>query len=424
MEGLLVIFMIVVAVGLYGLYERALNAERELGRHNLSCKRCGSKGSTEPFKGIPENPDFYKEPINLCSACRSAQEKWIWHRFMLSIEGRLDFGRADLVAMARKDWGDKAVDVLALLSVAREDMDLARRVLDEESFSRIRPWIEENVGAPASPLGEAKQGEAAAQYVPGVAYYDGQGVPQDDIEAVESLLEEAEQGLAWAQYSLGMIYAKGQGAPQDYTEASKWFRLAAEQGFAEAQHNLGTMYYQGWGVLRDAAEAVKWFRLAAEQGDALAQAKLGNIYYEGQGAPQDYTEASKWFRLAAEQGLAAAQRALGIAYAYGRGAPQDDTEAVKWYRLAAEQGFAEAQHNLGQMLAEGRGVPQDFVQAHMWANLAASEKSGAEAKSFGELRDAVADVMTPQQIAEAQRLAREWTPKTWDKLKGLLDESR
>ena len=65
----------------------------------------------------------------------------------------------------------------------------------------------------------------------------------------------------------------------------------------------------------------------------------------------------------------------------------------------------------------GQGVAQDYIQAHMWLNLAASRASGANAKSYAELRDTVAGRMTPQQVAEAQRLASEWKPKTWDELK-------
>ncbi len=87
--------------------------------------------------------------------------------------------------------------------------------------------------------------------------------------------------------------------------------------------------------------------------------------------------------------------------------PQNFAQAVKWYRLAAEQGHAEAQAILGIMYAEGEGVPQDYVLAYKWLNLAAAEGDAAWG-SAAELRDIVASEMTPEQIAEAQRLAREW----------------
>tara|TARA_B100000586_G_scaffold102085_1_gene73045 strand:+ start:216 stop:620 length:405 start_codon:yes stop_codon:yes gene_type:complete len=75
---------------------------------------------------------------------------------------------------------------------------------------------------------------------------------------------------------------------------------------------------------------------------------------------------------------------------------------------AADSESAAAQFNLGVKYATGQGVPQDYVQAHMWFNLAALRSTGEERESAVEARNVVADRMTPIQIAEAQRLAREW----------------
>jgi hypothetical protein len=164
----------------------------------------------------------------------------------------------------------------------------------------------------------------------------------------------------------------------------------------------------------DEGDYVAAARHWAEQGDAEAQVALGSRYHDGKGVPQDYTEAAKWYRLAAEQGHAKAQFLLGASYATGKGVPQDYTEAAKWYRLAAEQGNADAQSNLGERYAEGRGVQQDYVQAHKWFNLTVSRfsASGADKREQAvKNRDIIASIMTPAQIAEAQKLAREWRPK-------------
>ena len=110
----------------------------------------------------------------------------------------------------------------------------------------------------------------------------------------------------------------------------------------------------------------------------------------------------------AEQGDAEAQDEVGFVYQKGQGVPHDYSEAVKWYRLAVEQGNAFAQYGLGSMYALGHGVPQDYVEAHKWYNLAASRLTGDMRNSASEQRDLVAQKMTPAQIAEAQRLAREW----------------
>jgi len=136
---------------------------------------------------------------------------------------------------------------------------------------------------------------------------------------------------------------------------------------------------------------------------------------KGQGVPQDYAEAVKWYLKAAEQGIASAQFKLGVMYDKRQGVPQNFVEAVKWYRKAAEQGNAEAQYNLGMMYFAGLGVPKDYAVAHMWFHLAisrypASEKTKRERAEVS--RGVAASKMTPAQIDEAQRLEREWKPKT------------
>ena len=118
----------------------------------------------------------------------------------------------------------------------------------------------------------------------------------------------------------------------------------------------------------------------------------------------NYEAAVKHLTILAEQGHADAQYNLGVMYDNGRGVPQDYVKAAKWYRLAAEQGHADAQHNLGVMYVHGQGVPQDHVQAYMWFNLAATGGDSLSTKN----RDQCRSEMTPEQVAEGQRLAREW----------------
>ncbi len=121
----------------------------------------------------------------------------------------------------------------------------------------------------------------------------------------------------------------------------------------------------------------------------------------------DYATALREFRVLAEQGNAEAQTRLGTMYLRGIGVPQDAAEAERWYREAAEQGNPVAQFDLGIMYEIGQGVPTDLVQAYMWFSLAAAQGHVV----VGVIRDEVAERMTPAQIAEAQRLAREWKPK-------------
>ncbi len=154
--------------------------------------------------------------------------------------------------------------------------------------------------------------------------------------------------------------------------------------------------------------ALALFLVVVQAGPTWAGWDEGNAAYDR----GDYETALREFQPLAEQGDAGAQYNLGLLYRQGLGVPQDDAEAVKWYRKAAEQGDATAQSRLGIMYGKGEGVPQDYVQAHMWFNLAASQlPPGEDRDSAVGNRDDVARQMTPDQIAEAQRLARQWKPK-------------
>ncbi len=93
-------------------------------------------------------------------------------------------------------------------------------------------------------------------------------------------------------------------------------------------------------------------------------------------------------------------------YYEGQGVPQDYAEAVKWFHLAADQGDTSARSFLGYMYENGQGLPQNYVQAYMWYDLAIA----AGDNDAIEYRDVVSAKMTPEQIAEAQKLAREWKP--------------
>ena len=99
------------------------------------------------------------------------------------------------------------------------------------------------------------------------------------------------------------MYRDGQGVSQDDAEAVRWFRLAADQGYADAQYNLGLMYVNGQGVLQDYAEAVRLFRLAADQGDARAQYNLGYMYEAGGGVLKSYVMAYMWYNISSANGL-------------------------------------------------------------------------------------------------------------------------
>ncbi len=122
----------------------------------------------------------------------------------------------------------------------------------------------------------------------------------------------------------------------------------------------------------------------------------------------DYETEFQEIKPLAEQGFVGAQKSLGLMYYTGNGVPKDYEEGFKWYEKAAEQGDANAQSVIGAWYYLGLGVPQDYVMAYMWLNLAAAQRL----EKATRLRIEVKGHMTPKQIAEAQRLSREFKVKS------------
>lgn len=129
--------------------------------------------------------------------------------------------------------------------------------------------------------------------------------------------------------------------------------------------------------------------------DAVAAYKNGN-----------YETALQLLRPLADDGRGDAEYTLGFMYFNGKGVARDYAEAAKWIRLSAEQGRADGQYALGHLYLNGQGVAQDNVLAHMWFDLSAAQGTQIAVAA----RDDLARKMTPAQIAEAQKLARDWKP--------------
>jgi TPR repeat protein len=95
----------------------------------------------------------------------------------------------------------------------------------------------------------------------------------DYASAAQMYRSLAEQGKSGAQHALAKMYENGEGVQQNNVEALRWYRLAADHGHAGAQLYLGGLYATGAGVPRDYVQAYVWFSLslAAGQGEYAAQ---------------------------------------------------------------------------------------------------------------------------------------------------------
>ena len=147
-------------------------------------------------------------------------------------------------------------------------------------------------------------------------------------------------------------------------------------------------------------EAAKYLQASAERGDRLSQSFLGIMFKYG-------CASSKPYRLDNFVGALPDDEYLNNYRCWKYHGKPDLQLAAKWIERAAEQNSDSDQYELGLMYSQGQGVPQDYVLAHMWLNLAAARGNEDAVKG----RDIVASKMTPAQIAEAQKLAREWKPK-------------
>jgi hypothetical protein len=127
---------------------------------------------------------------------------------------------------------------------------------------------------PSLPHTRASQGDAEAQLQLGMRYAEGDGVIQNDKEAVKWFAQAAKQGLDEAQYQYGLALLQGRGVVQDYRAAFTWIEKPAQRGYAKAQYSLGELYRYGTGTAIDKARAYLWFNLAAAQGvEAAAKAR-------------------------------------------------------------------------------------------------------------------------------------------------------
>ena len=224
--------------------------------------------------------------------------------------------------------------------------------------------------------------------------------PRDD-ERYYHIFAHVFQALGWA------LFVAAVAAPLFIeSKPREILRLEplAQSGDADAEHQLGVHYHDGTGVARNYGVAMSLFRKSAAQGNLQAMNYLGIMNVHGRGVPVNLEEAERWYRRAADGGLARAQNNLARMYLNAQIRPKDFEQGVQWLQRAAEQGYPYALFNLGRAYEKGTGVEQDWVQAHMWFSLAGA---GGDESGARYAKDLESD-MKPDEIAQADSLAREW----------------
>lgn len=265
----------------------------------------------------------------------------------------------------------------------------------------------------------AEQGNAEAQSWMGEAFYYGNGVSRDMVEAekwhllaakqsdkysqrvigiinlskknydtaTHWLKLSAEQNDAFSQYKVCTLYNEGLGVPQDYKEAMIWCTKAAGQGYVDAKVQIGANYHVGQGVEKDYAKAMEWYQQAAKENSAWAIRNIGLLYHNGLGVEKSYIKAREYYQQACEIDKnfgCSNNEALekdpfaqyGMAYAYYKGVDgvkQDYRRAFEWFEKAANQNIGEAQNYLGVMYQYGLGVDKNPGKAVEWFRKAADQ---------------------------------------------------
>ena len=250
----------------------------------------------------------------------------------------------------------------------------------------------------------AKNGDAEAMYLLGMAFGRGRGVAADEAQALRWFRDAAAKGHGKANFELGQAYDMGRGVAKDRAAARRYYAAAAKGGvdpgdmafmqevadkmdsdsaFAypllttenaagAAAYNGGARAMRGIGQPVDGKGAVPLFEQAVKAGNAQAMAALAQVYADGFFTSKNPAEALRLYRLAADKGIAPAMLALGDIYYRGKDVEQDFAISARWYRAAADKGVVEAMAQLGWMYEQGKGVGPNQAEAVKWLRRAAT----------------------------------------------------
>ena len=239
--------------------------------------------------------------------------------------------------------------------------------------------------------------------------------PADDFltKQVEKQIADAAKGDAEMQYMLGVWFFHGEGVPSDKGKAVKLLAPAAEQGHVGASALLGRMHMSADHVAQDYVKGYRLLEYAAQKGSEWARGELSG--WTNTMTPTQLAEASQTARTflakkvalleaAAEKGAASEQFKLGLMYYLGTEIFKDLDKAAQWFQKAGEQGHAEAPALLAGMHFSGEGLEKSFVQAYKW--YAISKARGNSAATANQTE--VAKLLTPEEKAATDKEVTAW----------------
>jgi hypothetical protein len=141
----------------------------------------------------------------------------------------------------------------------------------------VGPMIEKRISPEASQRSSVKAAEAASTVSRQSSADQRSADQRAQARSLPELRKLAGQGDADAQWQMGVRYHNGEGVPRDDVQAMQWFLRAAEQGHVTAQATLGAYYWAGRGVPQDLSKAYFWSEIALAQGDENSKSRLEGL---------------------------------------------------------------------------------------------------------------------------------------------------
>lgn len=265
-------------------------------------------------------------------------------------------------------------------------------------------WAQDTISANAL-LAAAEAGDADAQHQLARAYERGDGVEQDDFEAVRWLRRAAEQDHPAAALDLGWMLANGYGVPQDSVDAYRWFvraaTLGAEGAVAQRDALAGSIDPKTRARLDAEGLTDQPARTAEEKSPPARSPSLATESPSITGGTADgdpVLSANDTFEtlrdrlnagggpevlaklmLLARDGDSLAQNLVGVALGRSENASVR-RDGLDWLFRAARQGLPAARYNLASALMAGSADrPVDFDAARRWLNAATADLSRLDA---------------------------------------------
>lgn len=237
----------------------------------------------------------------------------------------------------------------------------------------------------------AEQGDAKAQLAYGECLRRGEGVAQNEEEAIYWYKASARRLSPIAALRLAKCLEKSQSFGDVSRQVFFWLRVGAELGDADSAYELSRAYEEGRGVDASHRHALYWLMTAARRGQGDACIVLAKMYLDGNGVEKNNAAAryflkkapsglrAKWLTLRLGTGESAEPAELYLPereeerLALGRQAENEGEYAIASYLyfIAAKGGSDEAMSRLGRFYEEGLGVPKSVEEARRRYSIAA-----------------------------------------------------